>query len=281
MAPKTTHFRTMSRTGFFGRKHASAWLVDELRRAIEHFVGIRPRHRATKEELVEALSLIAEEQSLTANDGFDTWWAVGRGQALPPKRPVTVSHRTPRIHQIVTRLRSYHHFLRRYLAVQDTPSTMRDDEPTVPTTLYTPAFNRIPNQTQNAVPTNPIEGPQAEALIPMINLDEEERAADNTELDPSDESEVFPSAPSAIEIYVSQAAECSVCFEHLGPANKPRRNITGTCNHEPDVCNNCLRESIASQFANKIWDQIDCPTCNARLAYKDIKLFADSSVFGR
>lgn len=76
-------------------------------------------------------------------------------------------------------------------------------------------------------------------------------------------------------------ADCVVCFETLGPQNTPKRKITSSCNHEPDVCRPCLTTSISTQFNGKVWDQIDCPACGQRLEFQDVKAFADSVVFGR
>lgn len=75
--------------------------------------------------------------------------------------------------------------------------------------------------------------------------------------------------------------DCVVCFEILSPQNTPKRKITSSCNHEPDVCRPCLTTSISTQFNSKVWDQIDCPTCGQRLEFQDVKAFADSIVFGR
>ena len=75
--------------------------------------------------------------------------------------------------------------------------------------------------------------------------------------------------------------DCVVCFESLGPQNTPKRRITSACNHEPDICRNCLATSISTQFNSRIWDQIDCPTCGQRLEFQDVKIFADSVIFGR
>lgn len=76
-------------------------------------------------------------------------------------------------------------------------------------------------------------------------------------------------------------ADCVVCFETLGSQNIPKRKITSSCNHEPDICRSCLATSISTQFNSKVWDQIDCPTCGQRLDFSDMKVFADSVVFGR
>lgn len=75
--------------------------------------------------------------------------------------------------------------------------------------------------------------------------------------------------------------DCVVCFETLSLKNTPKRKVTSSCNHEPEVCRSCITTSISTQFNSKVWDQIDCPTCGQRLDFQDVKAFADSVVFGR
>ena len=75
--------------------------------------------------------------------------------------------------------------------------------------------------------------------------------------------------------------DCVVCLEGLGPHNAPQRKITSACDHEPNVCLSCLTQSISAQFTSKLWDQIDCPSCSARLDHQDVQAFAEAEVFGR
>ena len=75
--------------------------------------------------------------------------------------------------------------------------------------------------------------------------------------------------------------ECMACLETLTAVVTPTRRITEACNHDPLICLNCLAQSISSQIDSKIWSQIDCPTCKARLNYDDIKAFATDPVFQR
>ncbi len=75
--------------------------------------------------------------------------------------------------------------------------------------------------------------------------------------------------------------DCVVCFEGLGPTNAPQRKIASACDHEANVCLSCLSQSIATQFASKVWDQINCPSCSARLEHQDVRAFADAEVFER
>ena len=75
--------------------------------------------------------------------------------------------------------------------------------------------------------------------------------------------------------------DCVACLETLTTANAPQRKITEACNHDPLICLNCLAQSITSQTESKIWDQIDCPTCKARLSHDDVKAFATDHIFQR
>ena len=75
--------------------------------------------------------------------------------------------------------------------------------------------------------------------------------------------------------------ECIICLETLNADRFLMRKVTSSCKHEPNICLDCLRQSIASQFTGKIWNQICCPSCNERLEYHDIKAFADTVVFGK
>lgn len=75
--------------------------------------------------------------------------------------------------------------------------------------------------------------------------------------------------------------ECSICLQGLSIKRFPKHPITSSCNHSADVCVECLRQSIASQFATNVWDQIDCPTCEQRLGYMDMKIHANPDDFRR
>ena len=75
--------------------------------------------------------------------------------------------------------------------------------------------------------------------------------------------------------------DCVVCLETLNAQKTPKRKITSSCNHEPDVCKSCLTTWISTQLDSKVWDQIDCPSCGQRLDFQDVKAFADPLVFER
>lgn len=75
--------------------------------------------------------------------------------------------------------------------------------------------------------------------------------------------------------------ECSICLQGLSVERFPNLRITSSCNHFSDVCVDCLRQSIASQFAINVWDQIYCPICKQRLGYMDMKTHANPDDFER
>lgn len=88
-------------------------------------------------------------------------------------------------------------------------------------------------------------------------------------------TKLSPNIASALPV------DCVVCLETLNAQNIPKRKITSTCDHEPDVCKSCLTTSISTQLDSKVWDQIDCPSCGQRLDFRDVKAFADPVVFAR
>ena len=272
---------------FFLGKSVSTWRISMLRQAIEHFCGPWARDRvklsASKERLVGALDLIAQLQSLDDEDGFSTWRAIRDGQTLPPRRRFWNRLRQHPRREAVDRV------LNKERRQQRSPEHYAEDNhlgaagtnvPNLPA-MPTPILNRLAADTQGTVSANAAENSQVEAIVPTTDNNEEEGIVDDSVVNSHEVSHGVLSALPVVEARISSARECNVCFDQITPANRPRRQITKTCNHEPDICTSCLRASISGQFANKVWDQIDCPSCRARVAYEDIKLFADSSVFGR
>lgn len=78
-----------------------------------------------------------------------------------------------------------------------------------------------------------------------------------------------------------EGPQCVVCYQQLKPTNRIQRKITSGCDHEPDVCKECLIVSIKIQFRDKMWDQIECPSCPQRLSHHDMQLFADKDTFNK
>ena len=78
-----------------------------------------------------------------------------------------------------------------------------------------------------------------------------------------------------------QPPDCCVCFTALESSTRCNDKVTASCNHETNICRNCLRQSIKSQFESKIWDQINCPSCNQRLTPDDINKHGDREMITR
>ncbi|KAF2797013.1 hypothetical protein K505DRAFT_322868 [Melanomma pulvis-pyrius CBS 109.77] len=73
--------------------------------------------------------------------------------------------------------------------------------------------------------------------------------------------------------------DCMVCAESLSVHRFPQRPPTAQCEHGINTCRHCLRGWIRSEFKSKVWDQLDCPECRARMEYDDVKQFAPPEVF--
>jgi hypothetical protein len=75
--------------------------------------------------------------------------------------------------------------------------------------------------------------------------------------------------------------ECIVCTDNRSVHHFPNRAPTEHCDHDANICRRCLRIWIQSEFSTKIWNEINCPMCAARMQYNDIHDFAPKEVFRR
>ncbi|KAH5315555.1 hypothetical protein HBI24_016430 [Parastagonospora nodorum] len=75
--------------------------------------------------------------------------------------------------------------------------------------------------------------------------------------------------------------ECNVCTETRPLFQFPERPPTEDCQHSIDTCTHCLQTWIESEFKSKMWNEVNCPTCRARLQFNDVKDFAPRNVFVR
>jgi hypothetical protein len=80
---------------------------------------------------------------------------------------------------------------------------------------------------------------------------------------------------------ITEQKECVVCSDTRPLQKFPSRPPTAACKHDCDVCRRCLRTWIASEFSTKMWNEIDCPVCPARMRYRDIWEFAPKDVAKR
>ena len=79
--------------------------------------------------------------------------------------------------------------------------------------------------------------------------------------------------------FLAYRKECTICLESLQNSAFPQENPTCECQHDIEVCIECLRYHISSTMAQRGWDRIECPTCFQRLEYLDVKASAASCTF--
>lgn len=75
--------------------------------------------------------------------------------------------------------------------------------------------------------------------------------------------------------------ECLICTDTRSLHHFPDRPPTESCLHDTSVCRRCLRTWIQSESSIKIWNEINCPICAARMQHPDIREFAPKEVFHR
>lgn len=75
--------------------------------------------------------------------------------------------------------------------------------------------------------------------------------------------------------------ECPICNEQRRLALYPERRITQACEHEPEICLSCIKQSISAQMTSVTWDQLACPLCPALLSHGDMKAWAENNDFDR
>jgi hypothetical protein len=90
-----------------------------------------------------------------------------------------------------------------------------------------------------------------------------------------------PSNPGQYHEKSRLGKECIICTDIRSQHRFPARPPTAQCTHDTDVCRRCLRTWIQSEFSTKIWNEINCPVCFARMQYDDIRKFAPKEVFRR
>ena len=75
--------------------------------------------------------------------------------------------------------------------------------------------------------------------------------------------------------------QCPICTEQESLFNFPQRRITSTCTHRPNICLQCVSQSVKVQMETKMWDQLACPLCPELLTFADMQAWASSDDFER
>ena len=82
-------------------------------------------------------------------------------------------------------------------------------------------------------------------------------------------------------VYPSLDTVCTVCDKNLDESNTPHESVTSKCTHPRNVCRECTATFIETQFRDKMWDEIQCPSCPGILSYSDMQLHAGEGIFER
>ena len=79
------------------------------------------------------------------------------------------------------------------------------------------------------------------------------------------------------------SVDCISCSEPLADLDAPNLRITQSCNHDRDICLDCLSQHIDIQFRDNIWDQIRCPSegCREILNADDVNEYATPETVNR
>jgi hypothetical protein len=88
-------------------------------------------------------------------------------------------------------------------------------------------------------------------------------------------------ADSELEASEEDSTTCQVCEEDINRDDNPILRITGTCQHEPTICRECMSYSIRSQLEDKAWNRLACPLCPEMLSFEDVKNLATPEIFER
>lgn len=79
------------------------------------------------------------------------------------------------------------------------------------------------------------------------------------------------------------SVDCISCSEPLTNLEAPNLRITQSCNHDRDICLDCLSQHIDIQYRDNIWDQIRCPSegCREILNADDVNKYAAPETVNR
>ncbi|KAI1136910.1 hypothetical protein F5Y05DRAFT_90380 [Hypoxylon sp. FL0543] len=81
---------------------------------------------------------------------------------------------------------------------------------------------------------------------------------------------------------VPLSEECIVCSDEKRVSEMPnKRRITASCEHDSNMCKECVGNWIASSMDSVAWDRLKCPECPQLLKYENVRAFATREVFER
>ena len=74
---------------------------------------------------------------------------------------------------------------------------------------------------------------------------------------------------------------CISCVRILPDSKFPDGRIVEACQHEPEVCIDCIEKSIVEGLDNDLPQAIGCPQCGATMSVLDVWRFSGNQTFER
>jgi DNA-directed RNA polymerase subunit RPC12/RpoP len=88
----------------------------------------------------------------------------------------------------------------------------------------------------------------------------------------------YPRNPQSSE---PERAECVICADNLPVTKFYAQRTTEDCNHDPQICLDCIRDFIHIGLETKIWTDLRCPECSSNFTHADIQRLAYPADFIR
>jgi hypothetical protein len=89
-----------------------------------------------------------------------------------------------------------------------------------------------------------------------------------------------PARPSTIPP-ASTDPVCVSCWEVIAASDFVEGKITEDCEHEANMCRDCLSSAVAAQLDDRPWNQLKCPLCPAELDTPTVERFGTASFVAR
>lgn len=78
-----------------------------------------------------------------------------------------------------------------------------------------------------------------------------------------------------------RTVDCIVCLETLPRSDFLHSNATEKCNHENNVCYECMRKTVSVHIADGAPGKLQCPSCPSELSFDNVRVFATEEEFAR
>ena len=97
----------------------------------------------------------------------------------------------------------------------------------------------------------------------------------------SHNNRVAKSKPAPQSKAKAQKYDCTTCGLTLASSAFPNLLPTADCDHLINTCKSCLKNWVATQLDNTIYNKLSCPECPEILQNGDVKAYATKSVYAK